>query len=160
MLNPSSDIYDVIQCPTMLTSKRSDPAPYASFGTKELDRECNIEDICDFVVEYIHSDVLVSIRRPDAGHYLILFQGLLSDRHLVIAGTPVVSAYIFFLEIISTDQSKVPYELPYFLITDSYCRMVYKTKIAYIWPNFVHRLWTTQKTAYLWILTVMTCRAL
>ena len=36
----------------------------------DLGRKCEIEDVCDFVVKYIDSDIL----------------GLLSDRHLTIAG--------------------------------------------------------------------------
>lgn len=36
----------------------------------DLGRKCTIEDVCDFVVEYIESDIL----------------GLLSTRHLTIAG--------------------------------------------------------------------------
>lgn len=36
----------------------------------DLGRKCTIEDVCDFVVEYIESDIL----------------GLLADRHLTIAG--------------------------------------------------------------------------
>lgn len=35
------------------------PANYEGLGTLELDRESTVEDICDFIVEYIHSDVLV-----------------------------------------------------------------------------------------------------
>lgn len=37
----------------------------------DLERTCTIEDVCDFVVRYIESDIL----------------GLLADRHLTIAGT-------------------------------------------------------------------------
>jgi RNA-dependent RNA polymerase len=36
----------------------------------DLGRKCTIEDVCDFVVQYIESDIL----------------GLLADRHLTIAG--------------------------------------------------------------------------
>jgi len=53
----------------LLPPEQEEPASYLPVGTRELDRESTIEDICDFVVEYLNSDVL----------------GLLSDRHLVIA---------------------------------------------------------------------------
>ena len=46
----------------------------------DLERKCTIEDVCDFVVQYIESDIL----------------GLLAVRHLVIAGTE------FFPKIVST----------------------------------------------------------
>jgi len=46
------------------------PAEYPDGATLTLDRDSTVEDICDFVVEYINSNVL----------------GLLSDRLLVIAG--------------------------------------------------------------------------
>lgn len=36
----------------------------------DLERKCTIDDVCDFVVQYIESDIL----------------GLLADRHLTIAG--------------------------------------------------------------------------
>ncbi|THU88603.1 RdRP-domain-containing protein [Dendrothele bispora CBS 962.96] len=63
------DLYDVIMCPELLPTRNADPADYTSIGTHEIDRECDVNDICDFIVEYINSDVL----------------GLLSDRLLVIA---------------------------------------------------------------------------
>jgi hypothetical protein len=34
-------------------------AAYEALPTKNLGRDSTVEDICDFVVEYIHSDVLV-----------------------------------------------------------------------------------------------------
>ena len=41
----------------------------------DLKRTCTIEDVCDFVVQYIESDIL----------------GLLADRHLTIAGAELFS---------------------------------------------------------------------
>ena len=38
---------------------------------KDLGRKCTIDDVCDFVMEYIEADIL----------------GFLADRHLIIAGT-------------------------------------------------------------------------
>ena len=43
---------------------------YPDVDVYDLERRCTIEDVCDFVVKYIESDVL----------------GLLADRHLTIAG--------------------------------------------------------------------------
>jgi len=37
------------------------PANYEGLGTLELDRNSTVEDICDFIVEYINSDVLVRL---------------------------------------------------------------------------------------------------
>jgi len=44
---------------------------YPDVNVLDLKRRCTIEDVCDFVVKYIDSDIL----------------GLLADRHLTIAGT-------------------------------------------------------------------------
>ena len=43
----------------MLPTIHSEPADYEGVGTRSLDRDSTIEDVCDFVVEYINSDVLV-----------------------------------------------------------------------------------------------------
>jgi len=63
------DMFSVICHDPLLPTTFEDAASYESCGTKEIDRDSTVEDICDFVVEYINSDVL----------------GLLSDRLLVIA---------------------------------------------------------------------------
>ncbi|KAJ3536923.1 hypothetical protein NM688_g6770 [Phlebia brevispora] len=63
------DMYAVIKEPTLLPTTHIEPAKYESVEPHKLGRDSTIEDICDFVVEYINSDVL----------------GLLSDRHLMIA---------------------------------------------------------------------------
>ncbi|KAG2020116.1 calcium ion transporter [Coprinopsis cinerea AmutBmut pab1-1] len=63
------DMFSVITCDALLPSETFEPSAYESAGTKTLDRDSTVEDICDFVVEYINSDVL----------------GLLSDRLLIIA---------------------------------------------------------------------------
>ncbi|TCD70921.1 hypothetical protein EIP91_000827 [Steccherinum ochraceum] len=65
------DEYQIIQETSLLPPEHVEPASYESAGTRELTRPGNstIDDICDFVVEYINSDVL----------------GLLSDNHLIIA---------------------------------------------------------------------------
>lgn len=43
---------------------------YPDVAVWDLKRKCTINDVCDFVVQYIESDIL----------------GLLADRHLTIAG--------------------------------------------------------------------------
>ncbi|KAG5651105.1 hypothetical protein H0H81_009836 [Sphagnurus paluster] len=64
-----SDQFSVIFYEPLLPSDTDEPASYESAGTFEIDGDSTVEDICNFVVEYIKSDVL----------------GLLSDRLLVIA---------------------------------------------------------------------------
>ncbi|KAF9265704.1 RdRP-domain-containing protein [Marasmius fiardii PR-910] len=63
------DLYDIITYSELLPTQNEKPASYDEVRTLTLDRESNMEDVCDFVVEYIYSDVL----------------GLLSDRLLIIA---------------------------------------------------------------------------
>jgi len=63
-------------------------AEYDALPPYKLERDSNVNDICDFVVEYIHSDVLVCLKLPQnlATPDIYSFQGLLSDRLLIIAG--------------------------------------------------------------------------
>ncbi|KAF7775922.1 hypothetical protein Agabi119p4_4315 [Agaricus bisporus var. burnettii] len=63
------DLFQVIQYEPLLPMTYELPMEYESVGTKAITTECTVDDICDFVVEYINSDVL----------------GLLSDRLLMIA---------------------------------------------------------------------------
>ncbi|KAH9843166.1 RdRP-domain-containing protein [Rhodofomes roseus] len=63
------DTYSVIHYGPLLPTEHADPASYESVPPNLLNRPSTIDDICDFVVEYLNSDVL----------------GLLSDNHLVIA---------------------------------------------------------------------------
>lgn len=67
---PLRDLYSVICDSALLPTEHQEPAEYPPVGTRKLDRDSTIEDVCDFIVEYIDSDVL----------------GLLSDRHLILAG--------------------------------------------------------------------------
>ncbi|KAJ7217191.1 RNA dependent RNA polymerase-domain-containing protein [Mycena pura] len=69
-LDVSSDMYSVIQYSSLLPTNQEKPASYPDGETLTLDRDSEVEDICNFIIEYINSDVL----------------GLLSDRLLVIAG--------------------------------------------------------------------------
>ncbi|TFK76255.1 RdRP-domain-containing protein [Pluteus cervinus] len=63
------DLFSVIRHAPLLPRDLKSAAPYADGQTWELDRDSTVDDICDFIVEYIRSDVL----------------GLLSDRLLIIA---------------------------------------------------------------------------
>ncbi|KAI0318922.1 RdRP-domain-containing protein [Amylostereum chailletii] len=68
------DTFDIyIENPGLLPTEQVPPAEYPSVKARELPdgRQATVDDICDFIVEYINSDVL----------------GLLADRHLTIAGT-------------------------------------------------------------------------
>ena len=53
------DMFSVICHDPLLPTTFEDAASYESCGTKEIDRDSTVDDICDFVVEYINSDVLV-----------------------------------------------------------------------------------------------------
>ncbi|CDO73610.1 hypothetical protein BN946_scf185014.g80 [Trametes cinnabarina] len=65
------DLYSIIKYDPLLPVEHQDPMNYQGVGTRALpdSRASTVDDICDFIVEYINSDVL----------------GLLSDRHLMIA---------------------------------------------------------------------------
>jgi RNA-dependent RNA polymerase len=57
----NSDLYDIIFHGPLLPTEHIDPALYPDGNTRENPggRPSTVEDICDFIVEYIHSDVLV-----------------------------------------------------------------------------------------------------
>jgi hypothetical protein len=59
----SSDAYDVYYAnPALLPPVHADPAEYPPSDPRELDPDhgdATVEDICDFIVEYINSDVMV-----------------------------------------------------------------------------------------------------
>ena len=58
--NPKfSDMYEVIQYGDLLVPEHQDPASYAPVAPFKLDRPSTIDDVCDFIVEYINSDVVV-----------------------------------------------------------------------------------------------------
>jgi hypothetical protein len=54
-----SDTFDIIQHPPLLPPVHTIPGTYDPVETRTLDRDSTVADICDFVVEYIRSDVLV-----------------------------------------------------------------------------------------------------
>lgn len=56
-----SDLYSIIKYAPLLPTEHAQPADYEPVGTRELPngQESTVDDICDFIVEYINSDVLV-----------------------------------------------------------------------------------------------------
>lgn len=58
-------MFSVICLETLLPTTHEDAASYESAGTKTIDRDSTIDDVCDFVVEYINSDVLVCLYITD-----------------------------------------------------------------------------------------------
>lgn len=56
------DLYDVVQHAPLLPTDFVEAAEYPAGTTRTLPdgRESTVEDICDFIIEYINSDVLVS----------------------------------------------------------------------------------------------------
>ncbi|KAG2355838.1 RNA dependent RNA polymerase-domain-containing protein [Suillus spraguei] len=63
------DLYEIIQHPPLILPDHYDPASYPSGKPFTIERPSTIDDVCDFVVEYINSDVV----------------GLVSDKHITIA---------------------------------------------------------------------------
>jgi len=58
-INVFSDTYAVIQYGDLLVPEHYDPASYPPVAPFKLDRPSTIDDVCDFIVEYINSDVVV-----------------------------------------------------------------------------------------------------
>jgi hypothetical protein len=54
-----SDLYEIIQHPPLILPDHYDPASYPSGDPFTIERRSTIDDVCDFVVEYINSDVVV-----------------------------------------------------------------------------------------------------
>ncbi|TFK57668.1 RdRP-domain-containing protein [Heliocybe sulcata] len=55
------DIFNLILDPGLMPERVSAPGAYESLGDKTLDRPCTVEDIADFVIDYIKSDLLGQI---------------------------------------------------------------------------------------------------
>jgi RNA-dependent RNA polymerase len=53
------DLFDVIQEGKILPTEHVEPAEYAAGEVRTIGWESTVDDICDFIVEYINSDVLV-----------------------------------------------------------------------------------------------------
>lgn len=60
-LSSISDLYSIIFDPCLLPTEHVSPASYPPAKTHENEdgRHSTVEDICDFIVEYIRSDVIV-----------------------------------------------------------------------------------------------------
>lgn len=58
-----SDLYDIIFHGPLLPTEHIDPASYPPGRTRENEgkKPSTVNDICDFIVEYINSDVLVRL---------------------------------------------------------------------------------------------------
>lgn len=52
-------MYEVIQYGDLLVPEHHDPASYTPVPPFELERPSTIDDVCNFIVEYINSDVVV-----------------------------------------------------------------------------------------------------
>jgi len=63
------DMYEVIQYGDLLVPEHQDPASYTPVEPFKLERPSTIDDVCNFIVEYINSDVV----------------GLVSKKHITIA---------------------------------------------------------------------------
>ncbi|KAI6002488.1 RNA dependent RNA polymerase-domain-containing protein [Pisolithus orientalis] len=63
------DMYEVVQYEPFLDLKPHEPATYPPAKPRTLDRPSTVDDVCDFIVEYINSDAV----------------GLVSDKHITIA---------------------------------------------------------------------------
>lgn len=63
------DLYEIIQHPPLILPDHYDPASYPLGKPFTIERRSTIEDVCNFVVEYINSNVV----------------GLVSDKHITIA---------------------------------------------------------------------------
>lgn len=63
------DLYNVIKNPLLFPQFVEEPAPYHSSKAQQLDRECTIEDVVDFLLLFCQTDRL----------------GMIADRHLLIS---------------------------------------------------------------------------
>jgi hypothetical protein len=59
------DTYDIIQFHPLLPPIHIGPGAYDSVGIREIDTDSTVDDICEFIVEYFHSDVLVHFNLPE-----------------------------------------------------------------------------------------------
>jgi len=83
-----SDLYEIIQYPPLILPDHCDPASYPSRKPYMIDRPSTIDDVCEFVVEYINSDVVVRSLSTRMGYTIShgSLQGLVSNKHITIAG--------------------------------------------------------------------------
>ena len=59
LISGCRDEYLVIKEQTLLPSGQAEPASYTGVDPVELDRDSTIDDICDFFLEYMQSDIVV-----------------------------------------------------------------------------------------------------
>ena len=76
IIGDDSDTFAVILEPTLLPITHVEAASYESAGTREIGRNSDINDVCDFVVEYINSDVLASKATPSLACHGPLMSGI------------------------------------------------------------------------------------
>ena len=57
----TSDEFLVIKDETLLPMHCSEPAEYVGVDPRTLDRPSTVDDICDFFLEYMQSDVVVRL---------------------------------------------------------------------------------------------------
>jgi RNA-dependent RNA polymerase len=89
----SSDTYDIYyDNPGLIPKIHWPPMEMGDSTPRTLDKDrgdATVDDICDFIVEYINSDVMVRLRlfAVPVSFSLVhpVKQGLLSDRHIIIA---------------------------------------------------------------------------
>lgn len=53
------DLYEIIQYPPLILPDHYDPASYPPGKPFTIEHPSTIDDVCNFVVEYINSDVVV-----------------------------------------------------------------------------------------------------
>ncbi|RDB21103.1 RNA-dependent RNA polymerase 1 [Hypsizygus marmoreus] len=69
------DTYSIIAYPPLLPSEEADPAEYPESSPVDIQRETTVQDICDFFISFMISDVLVGLICPNLGisHIDIVF---------------------------------------------------------------------------------------
>lgn len=72
------DEYNVIVYPDLFPKEIHPPAEYPPAKIMDLGRPCTIDDLADWVAEYINSDILVSLR--GLGWAPITYRGNTSDK--------------------------------------------------------------------------------
>lgn len=61
LVSGCSDEYLVIKEETLLPSAQAEPASYTGVNPVKLDRDSTIDDVCDFFLEYMQSDIVVRL---------------------------------------------------------------------------------------------------
>ena len=66
-------MYSIICEDTLLPTEHADAAEYPPVDKYTLGRDSTVEDICDFIIEYIDSDVLVGVDFMPFGYTFLKF---------------------------------------------------------------------------------------